>query len=46
MVRRESLTLFNQWVTNGMVRRLNLSGGIRGDQEASHEDSYDWYRSG
>jgi hypothetical protein len=28
-------------VTTGMVRRLNLHGGIRGEQEASHGDSHD-----
>jgi hypothetical protein len=35
-----------QSITNGMVRRLNLNGGIRGEQEASHGDSHDWHRSG
>ncbi len=33
-------------VINGMVRRLSLRGGIRGEQEASHGDSHDWHRSG
>jgi hypothetical protein len=27
--------------TTGMVRRLNLLGGIRGEQEASHGNSHD-----
>jgi hypothetical protein len=29
------------WITTGMVRRLNLLGVIRGEQEASHGDSHD-----
>jgi len=32
-------------VITGMVRRLNLFGGIRSEQEVSHGDSHDWHRS-